>query len=250
MKKNLAIIICILAALQLMACGGKKEDVAAKKDILAIYNNPNSQVLSDDGISTTKANSVSILYTDNSYIQYVLHDGKCEEYSEGTFDFNFDWDTVEWGEGDSHIMTYNATKTYLDGEKMQNTNMSNDVNLDKLEDYCLYPDNAYEDVDIEAIYLQDKAQKYEKQDGTEIYIATAWIYYVDGTFQQYALTDKEEEVLFSEGDYHFSKGSFGEEDAVITIHRTSKYVDGQGLSDYDSTHDYELETLGFVRVYP
>ena len=36
----------------------------------------------------------------------------------------------------------------------------------------------------------------------------------------------------------------------MTIHRTQKYQDGVGLTDYDSTHDYPVGGLDFIRVYP
>ena len=46
-----------------------------------------------------------------------------------------------------------------------------------------------------------------------------------------------------------SGGAFKKE-SVLTLHRTKKYQDGTGLADYDSTHDYVIGELGFVRIYP
>ncbi len=248
MKRTITFIICILSVF-IVACG-KMGGSNSDRTILAIYNNPNSQILTEDGNSTNKANSMTFLYSDNSFTQYVLHDGKCDKYAEGTFDVNFDWEAVEFGEGESHVMTLHMEKTFLDGSNMQKTDLTYELDLDNMQDYCLYPENVDEGVEPVAVFMQDKKQKLEKENGTEVYLPTTWIYYDDGSFQQYVLTDNEEDILFSTGDYHFADGGFTKEGAVITIHRTQKYQDGKGLSDYDSTHDYEIGSLGFYKAYP
>ena len=80
---------------------------------------------------------------------------------------------------------------------------------------------------------------------------TWWIYFSDGTFVQFAILE-DKVVLFSEGVYKLSDGSsFGyevtPEKDVITIQRTKKYVK-DSLQEYHSSHDYELSTLGLVRI--
>ncbi len=248
MRRILSVFVILIMLLQVMACGSK--DIVPKREILAIYNNPNSQILTEDGNSTNKANSMTYMYEDETFTQYVLHDGRCDKYAEGTFEVDFDWDTVEWGDGLSHVLVYHIEATSVDGKTMQKTNITNEVNLDLLQDYCLYPDNVKGDEKLVAVYMQDRIQKFEHKDGSEEYLPTTWIYYDDGTFQQYVLIDSEDDTLFSEGDYHFESGDFEQKNSKIVIHRTKKYKDGVGLSDYDSTHEYELDTLGFVKVYP
>ena len=106
------------------------------------------------------------------------------------------------------------------------------------------------DKDIVAAFMQVDKQKLVKRDGTETVLTTMWFYYEDGTFQQFALSEGGEDILFSEGTYSVSNGSFVDKDSVLTIHRTKKYQDGEGLAPYDSTHDYVIGDLEFLRVYP
>ena len=72
---------------------------------------------------------------------------------------------------------------------------------------------------------------------------------VNGTFQQYAVIDGEKDVLFSSGEYSVAEEASTSK-SLITLHRTQKYQDGIGLADYDSTHEYVLGELGFIRVFP
>ena len=65
----------------------------------------------------------------------------------------------------------------------------------------------------------------------------------------FALVDSENNVLFSSGDYSTTDG-FVSNESVLTIHRTKKYQDGKGLADYESEHDYVIDDLEFIRVYP
>ena len=97
--------------------------------------------------------------------------------------------------------------------------------------------------------MQVDKQKLVKADGSEEYLPTMWFYYDNGTFEQYALIDGHDDVLFSSGDYSITDPSFADA-SVLTLHRTQKYQDGYGLSDYDSTHDYVIDELGFIRIFP
>ena len=83
---------------------------------------------------------------------------------------------------------------------------------------------------------------------------TLWVYYSDGTFEQFAAID-DQLVLFSKGTYAFAEdGDFIYEvdetdhgDIIIT--RTHKYQAGAGLDAYESEHTYDLGTLGFDPLY-
>ena len=116
-------------------------------------------------------------------------------------------------------------------------------------EYCLYPDNTNPDQQLVAAFMQVDKQKLVKADGSEAYLPTLWFYYDDGSFRQFAITEGSENVLFSCGNYTVTDGVFTDE-SVLTIHRTQKYQDGIGLVDYDSTHDYLIGELDFIRVYP
>ena len=104
-------------------------------------------------------------------------------------------------------------------------------------------------VSLVAAYMQVNKQKLVKADGGEDYLTTMWLYYDDGSFQQHAILSDGTDVLFSAGTYQID-GSFDVEKSVLTLHRTQKYADGVGLAAYDSTHDYNIGELGFIRVYP
>ncbi len=129
------------------------------------------------------------------------------------------------------------------------TDATYDVNLDRMTDYCLYPDNIRTDLKLVAAFMQVDKQRLLELDGTEEYLPTMWFYYDDGSFQQYAILRDAEQVLFSSGEYSVTNDEFMNQ-SVLTIHRTKKYQDGEGLADYDSTHDYLIGELDFIRVYP
>ena len=93
--------------------------------------------------------------------------------------------------------------------------------------------------------MQVDKQKLVRTDGSEEYLPTIWFYYNDGSFQQYAVVDGQNNVLFSCGDYSVTDPAFTE-GAVLKIHRTQKYQDGTGLTDYNSTHEYVIDRKSVV----
>ena len=104
---------------------------------------------------------------------------------------------------------------------------------------------------VSATFVGIEVQPYKDEAGTETMLNTVWIYFNDLHFEQYAFVDGAMQ-LFSTGNYELSEGAhfeFGPDDkdvGEITITRTKKYQAGKGLSDYSSTHTYELNTLGFT----
>ncbi|MBO5574116.1 MAG: hypothetical protein J5947_07740 [Clostridium sp.] len=104
---------------------------------------------------------------------------------------------------------------------------------------------------VSATFVGFEKQPYKDEAGKESKLNTVWIYYKDLHFEQYAFVDGAMQ-LFSTGNYELSDGAhfeFGPDDkdvGEITITRTKKYQAGKGLSDYSSTHTYELNTLGFT----
>ena len=82
---------------------------------------------------------------------------------------------------------------------------------------------------------------------------TFWIYYSDDTFDQYAET-RDGYKLHSTGTYALKDDADflleDEDNGFIEINRNKKMLPGKpGLSDYESSHEYELGTLGFTQVY-
>lgn len=107
----------------------------------------------------------------------------------------------------------------------------------------LQNDNRY----IVSIYAKENAQPYDND-----MLDTIWIYYSDGSFEQYAELDDAIE-LFSTGTYVLAEDDDfyieeADEPLYITITRDQKFQNGK-LSEYSSEHLYNLGTLGFDQLY-
>lgn len=246
MKKLFSVLVVL--TLLCASCWAMAED-NSHPEILAIYSCPDTQIITGDNDSKELVDTILFLYRDYSYIQYIDHNNRYEIYSEGTFEINFEWTEPGWQDVTPHILTIHVGQIHADDHQTKAANLTYDMNLGRVMDYCLYPDNARTDLKLVAAFMQVDKQKLIKADGSEEYLPTIWFYYDDGSFQQYAVIDRKEDVLFSCGDYTVTSDEFAN-GSVLTIHRTQKYQDGTGLADYDSTHDYLIGELGFIRIYP
>lgn len=246
MKKLIPVLL--MAALLCIVCCSIAEE-REQPEILAIYSCPEAQIITGDDQSKELADTIIFLYQDHSYVQYVEHEKRYEIYSKGTFEVNFDWTEPGWQDKTPHILTIHAEQIHTDDHQTEAADITLDVNLDRAMEYCLYPDNTNPGQQLVAAFMQVDKQKLVKADGSEAYLPTLWFYYDDGSFRQFAVTEGNENVLFSCGNYTVTDGVFTDE-SVLTIHRTQKYQDGIGLADYDSTHDYLIGELDFIRVYP
>ena len=246
MKKLISVLLVVAL---LCAAGCSIAEERTQPEILAVFSSPEAQIITNDDQTKELADTVIFLCSDHSYIQYVDHENRYEIYTKGTFDVNFDWTEPGWQDQKPHILTIHAEQIHTAGHQTEATDMTCDVNLDRAAEYCLYPDHDRTDLELVAAFMQVDKQKLVKADGSEAYLPTIWFYYSDGSFRQFAIVDGQENTLFSCGDYSVTDGVFADE-SVLTIHRTKKYQDGVGLSDYDSTHDYRIGGLDFIRVYP
>ena len=226
-----------------------EQELIKEPEIIAVYSCPAAQIITNDDSTKELADTVIYLYNDLSYVQYVDHDNRYEVYSEGSFEVNFDWSELDREEQIPQILTLNVQQIHDTDHQLKFTDATYDIDLKKVADYCLYPGNIRTDLKLVAAFMQVDKQKLVKQDGSEEYLPTMWFYYDDGSFQQYAILNEEEQVLFSSGEYSVTNDEFMNQ-SVLTIHRTKKYQDGKGLSDYDSTHDYVIGELDFIRIYP
>ena len=109
-------------------------------------------------------------------------------------------------------------------------------------------------VQVAAVFFGDDRQLFIESDGDEEMLDTFWVYYTDGTFEQFAEED-DKFVMFSTGTYEFEENSnFHYEEgipdqSIITIRRNKKYNATDGLTDYDSEHTYDLGTIGYSRIF-
>ncbi|MBQ4249509.1 MAG: hypothetical protein II705_05640 [Clostridia bacterium] len=279
MKKNIVVLTALFLALIMIctSCGGSPakdsgEDTQAEAqtevqetaqtdadadilpdtqaEILAVYSCPNTQIITGPDNEKELADTVIFLHRDFTYTQYVDHEDRYEKYSTGSYELNFEPGKEGWEEVTPHVLTVYPESIH--GEDHQLTPVEGiyyDIDLDRIMDFCLYPDKVLPDRRLTAAFMQTGKQKLVKTDGSEEYLPTIWFYYDDGTFEQHAIVDEETDVLFSTGDYSVTDEGFTD-DSVLTIHRNKKYQDGAGLSEYDSTHDYLIGELDFIRIYP
>ena len=246
MKKLIAVLV--ISVLICTTCWAAEAN-DTQPEILAVYSCPNTQIITESDQSKDLVDTVIFLYQDYSYVQYVNHESRYELYSKGTFELTFDWEEPGWQDLAPHILTVHPQQIHTADHQLEDTDLSFDINLDRVMNYCLYPDNVRTDLKLVAAFMQVDKQKLVKKDGSEEYLPTIWFYYNDGSFQQYAVIDGQEDVLFSCGDYSVTDDVFAP-DSVLTLHRTQKYQDGVGLSEYDSMHDYVVGELEFILIYP
>ena len=248
MNRLIALTLALLLALAVLTVPAAAEE-KADPEILAVYSCPETQIITAEDQSKELADTVIFLYRDLSYVQYVNHMNRYEVYSKGTFTVNFDWEEPGWQYQTPHILTVHAGEMHAADHGTEAVDLTYDMNLDRVTDYCLYPDNVRPDLKLTAAFMQVDKQKLVREDGSEVYLPTIWFYYGDGSFQQFAVLDGQEDVLFSTGDYSVTDGVFTDT-SVLTIHRTQKYRDGTGLAEYDSRHEYVIGDLDFIRIYP
>ena len=246
MKKLIPVLLAVV--LFCIACCSIAEE-REQPPILAVFSSPEAQIMTGNDQSKELADTVIFLYQDYSYVQYVDHGNRYEIYTKGTFEVNFDWTEPGWQNQAPHILTVHVEQIHTADHQTDATDLTYDVDLDRVAGYCLYPDNARTDLELVAAFMQVDKQKLVRTDGSEEYLPTIWFYYNDGSFRQFAIVDGQKDELFSCGSYTVTDGVFTDE-SVLTIHRTQKYQDGVGLADYDSTHDYRIGGLDFIRVYP
>ena len=246
MKKALALFAVMALALCFLSAALAEE--IPIREILAVYCSSDGQLIPDEDNSEEPKETVIYLYTDRTYTLYSMDNGRLEVYSEGDFTINFDW-YAEWDFNSAHNMTLHVRKINLGGRGLADADLSYDLDLNTIVDYCLYPDNIADDRELRAVYMQADKQLLVRTDGTEEYLPTVWFYYSDGTFEQFVVHSELPDMLFSSGDYKTSDSTFSD-GAVLTVHRIRKYQDGTGLAPYDSLHDYEPIGMGFVRIYP
>ncbi len=203
---------------------------------------------------TEKLDSIWIYYTDGAFEQFAEVDDSALLFSAGTYELVDDADFIyeNPGAGNGQIIIRREKKLNANG--LEDYQSENTYELGTLGFKQLYAPNTYRQ--IRAVFYGCDKQPYVESDGDQETLDTWWIYYSDGTFEQFAILDDEpadKVVLFSEGEYQLGEdSSFAYEnsskaDDRIVIHRTKKYSQGE-LSPYDSTHEYALGTLDFARI--
>ena len=243
MKRIISIFLISICLLGMIPAGHAEEETPT---VAAVYCAVQALIVTNEEGGKELADTIIYLFDDGTYCQYFVRDGAMEVYSSGEVIKNGDPEDLS----DPVIVTFHARKMWQDKDEYRDVDLSYDVNLSEKNEFCLYPVGIEEGLELEAVFMQAEKQKLVLEDGTESYLSTIWMYYDNGSFQQYALMPKTgEELLFSTGDYVIN-GDFATPKSILTLHRTQKYADGIGLSEYDSTHDYTMGEQGFIKIYP
>ena len=209
-------------------------------------------ITDEDGDIITEEDTIWIYYSDGTFEQFVDLDGKTVLFSTGTYEFSEGGDfTYEEGASSNGKITIVRNKKYQSGLGLAPYHSSHTFDLGTLGFTQVYAPDP--DRQVASIFFGNDMQPYAEETGDAGKIDTWWIYFNDGSFQQYAEVG-EDAVLFSTGTYEFKEGSgflyeAGEQvGANITIERNQKYQRGMGLNSYSASRTYDLSTLDYVQL--
>lgn len=257
MKKISALLIVSALVLSLfsVSCATKKATVATEtnvgetKWVTAVFVKEDAQAYTEADGDNEKLDTIWIYYSDCTFEQFVELDDDIELFSKGSYTLTQGGDFVL--KDDEPVVNITIRRSHkfqsglLEEYLSEHTYDLGTLGFDQLYAY----DN--DSRRVEAVFYGIEKQPFVESDGEREMLDTVWIYFNDMTFEQYAWLD-DEMVLFSTGTYAFSDGgdfiyeaeekSFGD----ITLSRREKYQAGKGLSPYESTHTYDLNSLGFI----
>lgn len=258
MKKQIPILVAVLLVVLSAACLAEADNETSHPpktnvEVVAMFAAPDIQPYTEADGNKEMLDSIWIYYSNGSFEQFADVDDSVFLFSAGTYELlneaNFVYDNSDADNGQIII----RREKKLNPNGLEDYQSERTYDLGTLGFTQLYAPNH--DRKVAAVFYGCDKQPYVESDGDQEMLDTWWIYYTNGTFEQFAIVDDDQAdkvVLFSEGEYQLREGnSFAYEHAgdsdSITIHRTKKYTQG-GLASYDSIHDYELGTLGFVRI--
>ena len=258
MKKQFSILAAVLLIVLGVACLAEADSETnhppkTNIEVAAMFAAPDIQPYTEADGNKEMLDSIWIYYTNGTFEQFADIDGSVLLFSAGTYELlneaNFVYENTDSGNG--QIIIRREKKLSANG--LESYQSEHTYDLGTLGFTQLYAPNH--DRKVAAVFYGCDKQPYVESDGDQEMLDTWWIYYTNGTFEQFAIMDDDpadKVVLFSEGEYQLREGSsFAYEHAgdadYITVHRTRKYSQG-GLASYDSIHDYELGTLGFARI--
>ena len=231
------------------------------KHVTAIYYGEDAQPFTEPDGDEEELDTIWVYYDDMTFEQFAEVDEKTCLFSEGTYSFANNSDFV-YDENDANpggvIIT--RTQKYQTGKGLapyDSTHEYDFTDIAKRGFVKIYPDSTDSDSAVVTVFYGDDKQPFTEEDGDQEMVDTAWIYFDDGTFKQYAEVEENDQdkiVLFSQGNYafaddgHFVCETDEPEHGTIIITRTHKYQTEKGLVPYDSVHDFNLGTLGFVQL--
>ena len=244
-------------------CGRTEADqdhspVKPGNSVEAVFVGENKQPLRHEDRDTEMVSTVWIYYGDMTFDQYAEVDGEFCLFSTGTYQLGDGADFIfEEDEEDCGSIEISSSMKYKPGEGLVPCDSFHTYQLNTLGFEQPYPGAQKKGPEVLAAFYGDDKQPFD--DGEDGVIDTLWICFKDGTFCQHAEIGNETGdggfTLFNTGTFDFADEEsdfvYGEGEnghGYIIIHRSQKYQPEDGLSDYESTHTYELGTLGFAQL--
>lgn len=261
MRKIIALFASLVVAMSIASIAfasdaGSDAADAGGAEIAAIYARPDVtsdvQANADSSVSKEGVYTVLICYSDGTFSEFTEADGDMELRVAGTYEMPQDGNFTDPDSGEPVDITFLRSQTYQAG-KPAGFNRTHEFYPDTLGYELLYAFDESNPVTVEAVFCGIDKQRFVDENESESMLDTCWIYYDNMTFDQYACLDNDVK-LFSTGTYEFSEGGdfsydAGEEDyGDITLNRNQKYTAADGLQPYESSHTYDLNSLGFVEV--
>ena len=149
------------------------------------------------------ADAILLYFSDNTFDQYVETPKGFELYSTGTYTFKEEGDFILTEKEGEDVIALEITQQFsIEDQKLVDASEKNEFDLSTIHLAQLFgPDDERE---VEAVFADNNAVIYEDENGVISNLDAIWIYYADGTFEEYAFL-KGEVVLYGSGTYAFDE---------------------------------------------
>ncbi len=234
---------CATSAINTSTTSATTATTSEERYVTAIFTKEDAQPYSHSSKEKEQLDTIWIYYNDNTFEQFAEHEDKLVAFSNGNYE--------QVGEEVFSKITIIRTHKYQN-EQLLDYSSEHTYDLGPLGFEQIYS-YARSGKKIEAIFYGLDRQLLIEEDGDKELLDTIWIYYDDKTFEQFACVEDKMQ-LFSTGDYEFADGgdfvyevqeaNYGD----IIINRHQKYITGKGLVSYESSHTYDLNSLGFIAI--
>lgn len=239
----------IVLSLLVVSCATTAGEENETRFVTAVFAKEEAQLYTNADGGKDMIDTVWIYYSDGTFEQYAELGETAALFSTGSYEIGGDGDFVI-DENETVVnLTIRRSSKYQNGllskYASEHTYALGELGFEKL--YAFESDSRT----IEAVFYGKDKQLFVEEDGAREMLDTIWIYYSDMTFEQFAPIDGAM-TLFSTGSYAFADGGdfIYEADEAdygdIVLNRTQKYQAGKGLTAYESSHTYDLKSLGFV----
>ena len=208
-----------------------------------------------------QVDTVWVYYSDKTFEQFADLDNKVVLFSIGNYELKEDADfNYNENEEDHGKIQIDRTKKYSKDKGLNKHVSSHEYGMDEIREQGYIPVySPDEGKKVVTVFFGPDKQPLEEIDADDNetekeMVDTWWIYYDDGTFDQYAQIH-DQVVLFSTGTYKFKEDGGFIYDAKdgypgkIQIDYTKQYKDGEGLVEHKFSRTDDLNSLGFDQLF-